>query len=98
MSECSPEWATPRLPVTVGDAVPVEHLSWKRVTQLAVQAEAGGGQVEKRLLRALQSSSPGTTFRGLGTRRSAPARHSAAHRADYAAGSCFSGGVWTRWS
>jgi hypothetical protein len=51
MSECSPEWALPRLPATVGADVPVKHLSWKRVTQLAVQAEAGGSQVEKRLLR-----------------------------------------------
>ena len=51
MSECSPEWAVPRLPTTVGARVPVKHLSWKCVTQLADQAEAGGGQVEKRLLR-----------------------------------------------
>jgi hypothetical protein len=51
MSECSSAWAQPRLPVTVGGQVPVQHLSWRHVTELATAAESGAGQVEKRLLR-----------------------------------------------
>lgn len=51
MSECSPQWASPRLPTTVGDGIPVKHLSWKRVTKLAAETGAGGGHAEKRVVR-----------------------------------------------
>lgn len=51
MSECSVEWAKPRLPQAVGDGIPVVHLSWKEIHD-AVEAVAGeSGQNEKRLLR-----------------------------------------------
>jgi hypothetical protein len=54
VAECSPEWATPRLPAEVA-GVPVRYLPWSRVAQVVEQtaARAGAGNAEKRLLREL---------------------------------------------
>jgi hypothetical protein len=54
ISECSAEFADPRLPAQAG-GVPVDYLPWSRVVQIVRDvAETGGvGHAEKRLLREL---------------------------------------------
>lgn len=53
VSECTPEWALPRLPSDVA-GVPVRFLSWQRVAQLVEQtASHSHSHSEKRLLREL---------------------------------------------
>jgi len=52
MSECSADYARPRLPEAV-DGVRVVHISWSELTELAESAAAEAGLNEKRLLREL---------------------------------------------
>ncbi len=49
LSECSPAYATPRLPRAVDD-VPVLHLSWRGIAGLVEQARRAGRRSERRLL------------------------------------------------
>jgi hypothetical protein len=52
MSECSADYARPRVPAKVRGAR-VEHMSWAEVTKLAGRAASASGLNEKRLLREL---------------------------------------------
>ncbi len=50
VSECSPDFARPRLPESV-DGVAVAYRSWRQVVQLVEIWSQGGGHAERRLLR-----------------------------------------------
>ena len=52
VSECSREYAVPRLPTDVG-GTPVLYASWEEIVHLAAAAAVSSGWVEKRLLAEL---------------------------------------------
>lgn len=52
LSECSPEYAIPRLPSEVA-GFPVLYRSWRQVTELVEKTTKAGSHAERRLLREL---------------------------------------------
>jgi len=53
MSECSTEYADSYLPFHEVNGIPVIHLSWKRIYDLANESRAGSGISQKNLLKEL---------------------------------------------
>lgn len=53
MSECSEEYADSYLPFHEVNGIPVRHLSWKRIYELADESRKGSGNSQKNLLREL---------------------------------------------
>lgn len=53
MSECSEEYAKSYLPFQEVNGIPVQHLSWKRIYEIANEARAGSSNTQKNLLKEL---------------------------------------------
>lgn len=53
MSECSNEYANSYLPFSEVNGIPVLHLSWKRIYELADESRAGSSIAQKNLLKEL---------------------------------------------
>ncbi|XVG96375.1 hypothetical protein ACGCUP_03895 [Eubacteriales bacterium KG125] len=53
MSECSEDYANAYLPFKVINDIPVNHLSWKRIYELANSAKVGSSISQKNLLKEL---------------------------------------------
>ena len=55
MSECSEEYAKCNLPFMEVNGIPVKHLSWRKIFDLASQSKAESNNAQKRLLEELQT-------------------------------------------
>lgn len=55
MSECSEDYANAYLPFKVINDIPVNHLSWKKIYELANSAKVGSSISQKNLLKELMS-------------------------------------------
>jgi len=53
MSECSEEYAKSYLPFQEVNGIPVRHLSWKRIYEIANEARVGSSTTQKNLLKEL---------------------------------------------
>lgn len=54
MSECSKEYAICNLPFQEINGIPVNHLSWQRIHEIAGEARAGSNNEQKHLLEELK--------------------------------------------
>ena len=53
MSECSDEYALLNLPLREINGIPIKHLSWKKIYELAERSRSGSNNEQKQLLREL---------------------------------------------
>lgn len=55
MSECSAVYAASYLPFTDVNGIPVKHLSWRRIYEIAEESRTGSSNAEKNLLKELKT-------------------------------------------